>query len=94
MTENTIWFAVSNDKKPKNTDNIYNIEETEALKVDKKAIFYYDPTHASVKHAKWYKGTTYFKHIEALRDLANQYGEDLLFFGFSCHDCDFRAGIN
>ena len=91
MTENTIWFAVGSNKKPKNTRNIYNITSTEPLRgVDKQSIFYYDPKHASVKHTKWYEGTTFFKHIEALRDIANQFGEDLLFFGFSCRDCDFR----
>ena len=89
MTESFICFAVGNNKKPENTDNIYNIREGSDLT----DVSYYKKSenrHFFQSEVRWYIGTTHFKHIESLRDIANQFGDDLLFFDFSCHDCDFR----
>lgn len=81
MTENYIWFAVSSKKLPKATNALYAIEPFEPNEILREM--------CGVPGVTWYRGKTYFRHIEALRDLAEQYPSKIRFFAITGWDSDF-----
>jgi len=79
MTENEIYFAVKSDMPPEETDALYEITllPEGMLWMPHKAV-------------KSYRGYTYFRQLECLMDLIKQYGNDILFFGFTGYDTEFK----
>ena len=80
MTQNEVYFAVKSDMPPQETDALHEITLLPEG-------FLWMP-HPSV-HS--YRGYTYFLQLECLLDLIKQYGDDILFFGFTGYDTDFKG---
>ena len=79
MTQNEVYFAVKSDKTPEETDALHEITLLpEGL------------LWVSHKSVNSYRGYTYFKQLECLLDLIKQYGNDILFFGFTGYATEFK----
>jgi len=79
MTENLIYFTVKSDKYPEETDALYEITPIQ-----------HDLLWMSGPSVRSYQGHTYFKQLECLLDLIKQYGNDIVFFGFTGFATEFK----
>ena len=101
MTTNQVWFIVQSDEKPIESEALHNIKESPFPEFflrflqhwgysrisDDKWSYWLGKSNAQFK---FYVGETYFRQLKCLDEIANQFGEDLIFFAFSAFDSDFR----